>query len=75
MSAQNGFEHQLDKLPGVARLVGEGESEPLKLLQDQENIQETGEDEGRGRLCRLTVFIRHENVVRLLEFLWYRHEE
>jgi hypothetical protein len=30
---------------------------------------------GRGRLQRLTVFIRHENVVRLLEFLGYRQEE
>jgi hypothetical protein len=30
---------------------------------------------GRGRLCRLTVFIQHENVVRLLEFLGYRQEE
>ena len=29
----------------------------------------------RGRLCRLTVFIQHENVVRLLEFLGYRQEE
>jgi hypothetical protein len=31
----------------------------------------------RGREClhRLTVFIRHENVVRLLEFLGYRQEE
>ena len=41
MSAQNGFEHRLDKLLGLARLVGDGESEPLKRLQDQENIQET----------------------------------
>jgi hypothetical protein len=24
---------------------------------------------GRGRLGRLTVFVRHENVLRLLEFL------
>ena len=24
---------------------------------------------------RLTVFVRHENVVRLLEFLGYRQEE
>ena len=24
---------------------------------------------GRGRLHRLTVFVRHDNVVRLLEFL------
>ncbi len=30
---------------------------------------------GRGSLHRLTVFIRHENVVRLLEFLRYRQEE
>jgi hypothetical protein len=30
---------------------------------------------GRGHLCRLTVFIRHENVVRLLEFLGYCQEE
>ena len=29
----------------------------------------------RGSLHRLTVFIRHENVVRLLEFLGYRQEE
>ena len=30
---------------------------------------------GRGRLCRLTVFVRHENVIRLLKFLGYRQEE
>jgi hypothetical protein len=30
---------------------------------------------GRGHLQRLTVFIRHENDVRLLEFLGYRQEE
>ncbi len=30
---------------------------------------------GRGNLCRLTVFIRHENVVRLFEFLGYPQEE
>ena len=30
---------------------------------------------GRGNLCRLTVFVRHENVTRLLEFLGYRQEE
>jgi hypothetical protein len=30
---------------------------------------------GRGNLCRLTVFIRHEKVLRLLEFLGYRQEE
>jgi hypothetical protein len=30
---------------------------------------------GRGHLHRLTVFIRHENVVRLLEFLGHRQDE
>jgi hypothetical protein len=30
---------------------------------------------GRGRLRRLTVFVRHENVLRFLEFLGYRQEE
>jgi hypothetical protein len=30
---------------------------------------------GRGHLRRLTVFVRHENVMRLLEFLGYRQEE
>ena len=30
---------------------------------------------GRGHLHRLTVFVRHENVVRLLEFLGYRQVE
>ena len=29
---------------------------------------------GRGHLRRLTVFVRHENLVRLLEFLGYRVE-
>jgi hypothetical protein len=31
--------------------------------------------QGKRHLCRLTVFVRHENVVRLLEFLEYRQEE
>jgi hypothetical protein len=30
---------------------------------------------GRGHLHRLTVFVRHENVLRLLEFLGYRQDE
>ncbi len=29
----------------------------------------------RGHLRNLTVFVRHENVLRLLEFLGYRQEE
>jgi hypothetical protein len=31
-------------------------------------------ERGMGRLRRLTVFVGHENVVRLLEFLGYRWE-
>jgi len=30
---------------------------------------------GRGHLHRLTVFVRHENVIRLLELLGYRQDE
>jgi hypothetical protein len=30
---------------------------------------------GREHLRRLTVFMRHENVLRLLEFMRYRQEE
>jgi hypothetical protein len=30
---------------------------------------------GRRRLHQLTVFVRYENVVRLLGFLGYRQEE
>jgi len=30
---------------------------------------------GRGHLRRLTIYVRRENVVRLLEFLRYRQEE
>jgi hypothetical protein len=30
---------------------------------------------GRRYLHRLTVFIRHENVVRLFEFMGYRQQE
>ena len=30
---------------------------------------------GRGHLRRLTVFVRHDNVVRLLVFLGYRQDE
>jgi hypothetical protein len=32
------------------------------------------EEEGSGSLRCITVFVRHENVVRLLEFLGYRLE-
>jgi hypothetical protein len=38
-------------------------------------LPETGVDEGKGSLHRLTVFIRHETVVRLLEFLGYPQDE
>ena len=44
-------------------------------LQDQENLQGAGEDQGSGSLPQLTLFVRRENVVRLLEFLGYRQQE
>jgi hypothetical protein len=31
-------------------------------------------NKGSGSLCRITVFVSHENVLRLLEFLGYRLE-
>ncbi len=34
-----------------------------------------GRMRGRGHLLRLTAFVRHENVVRLLKFLGYRQDE
>jgi hypothetical protein len=43
-------------------------------LPDQEDLQEAGEQEGNHSLHSITVFVRYENVVRLLEFLGYRLE-
>ena len=45
------------------------------MSKGPEMVQEVGEDEGRGHLHRLTVFVRYENVVKLQEFLGYRQEE
>jgi hypothetical protein len=44
-------------------------------LQDQGVYRRLAKMRGRGHLHRLTVFVRHENVLRLLEFLGYRQEE
>ena len=60
---------------GAPRPVGDSKSDPQRRLQDQENLQKAGKDGGRGRLHCLTVLVRHENVIRLLEFLGYRQEE
>jgi hypothetical protein len=46
-----------------------------KSLQDQAGLPETGVDEGKGSLHRLKVFIRHETVVRVLNFLGYPQDE
>jgi hypothetical protein len=55
--------------------VGDGEGQPQRRLQDQADYMRLAKMRGRGHLRRLTVFIQHENVVRLLEFLGYRQEE
>ncbi len=60
---------------GAPRPVGDSKSDPQRRLQDQENLHKAGKDGGRGRLHCLTVLVRHENVIRLLEFLGYRQEE
>jgi hypothetical protein len=75
VGAQIGFEHLLDK--------------PLNIPNRQETVRVSLKDayrirriyrrlakmRGKGRLHRLTVFIRYENVMRLLEFLGYPQEE
>ena len=39
------------------------------------NYRRLAKMKGRRHLRRLTVFVRHENVMRLLELLGYRQEE
>jgi hypothetical protein len=75
IGAQIGFEHRLDK-PDLLLVRWEA----VKVsLNDAYKIRRTyrrlAKMRGRGHLHRLTVFVRHENVVRLLEFLGYRQEE
>jgi hypothetical protein len=38
-------------------------------------VRRLAEMQGKRHLRRLTVFVRHENVLRLLEFLGYRQDE
>jgi hypothetical protein len=61
--------------PGIACLVGDGEGQPQRGLQDQRIYRRLAKMRGRGHLRRLTVLKRHENVVRLLEFLGYPQQE
>jgi hypothetical protein len=55
--------------------VREGESELVDAYKIRRIYRRLAKIRGRGHLRRLTVFIRHENVLRLLEFLGYRQEE
>jgi hypothetical protein len=75
VGAQIGFEHRLDKpelLPVRWETVRVSLEDAYRIRRIYRRLARI---RGRGHLRRLTVFIRHENVVRLLEFLGYRQEE
>jgi len=59
---------------GVTRTVGDGRGHPQDAFKIRRIYRRLAKMRGRGHLHRLTVFIRHDNVVRLLEFLGYRVE-
>jgi hypothetical protein len=74
-NAQIGFEHRLDKSEKLSvrwETVQVSLKDAYKIRRIYRRLAKM---RGRGRLCRLTVFVRHETVVRLLEFLGYRQEE
>jgi hypothetical protein len=68
------FEHR----PGKPRFLPSGGETVEVSLKDAYKIRRVyrklAKMSGRGHLHRLTVFVRHENVVRLLESLGYRVE-
>jgi hypothetical protein len=71
VSAQNGVEHRLDK-PELLPVRWETVKVSLKDAYMIRRIyRRLAKMRGSGHLRRLTVFIRYENVVRLLEFLGY----
>lgn len=75
MGAQNGVKHLLDKpemLPVRWETVRVSLKDAYKIRRVYRRLAKM---RGRGHLIRLTVFVRHENVVRLLEFLGYRQDE
>jgi len=73
-SAQNGVEHRLEAR-AAPRPVGDGKYNLKDAYRIRRIYRRLAKIRGRGQPPRLTVFIRHENVVRLLEFLGYRQEE
>jgi hypothetical protein len=74
-NAQIGFEHRLDKLLGIARPVETVKVSFKDAYKIRRIYRRLAKMRGRGNLRRLTVFVRHENVVRLLKFLGYHQEE
>ena len=74
MSAQNGIERRLNK-PEMLPV----QWETVKVtLEDAYRIRriyrKLARRKGSGTLRRMTVFVRRENVARLLEFLRYQLE-
>jgi hypothetical protein len=61
--------------PVSVRSVGDGKVSLKDAYRIRRWFRRLAKMRGRGNLRRLKVFIRHENVVRLLEFLGYRQEE
>jgi hypothetical protein len=75
VSAPNGIERRLNK-PELLPVKWETVRASLKDAYGIRRIyRRLAKMRGRGHLHRLTVFIRHENVARLLEFLGYCQEE
>jgi hypothetical protein len=73
--AQNDFEHGLDK-PQAFLVRWETVRVSLKDAYRIRRIyRKLAKMRGRGNLRRLTLFVRHKNVGRMLEFLGYRQEE
>jgi hypothetical protein len=75
VSAQNGVEHRLNKaelLPVRWETVKVSFKDAYRIRRIYRRLAKM---RGRGHLRSLTVFIRRENVVRLLESLGYRQEE
>jgi hypothetical protein len=75
VSAQNGIERRLNK-PEMLPVKWETLRASLKDSYRIRRIyRRLAKMRGRGSLHRLTVFVKHENVLSLLEFLRYRQEE
>lgn len=58
----------------TACAVRDRQSQSGRRLQDQEDLQEISEDERERAFTQAYGVIRHENVVKLLEFLGYRQK-